>query len=74
VLINPFVGRPDHEQFILLVGVGLIIVNGLLMVFGPTPIGQSSLRLRQLRDRPAAGDKARVYAAGAAVVLAAALF
>src|SRR3981081_2826286 len=35
VLINPFVGRPDHEQFILLVGVGLIIVNGLLMAFGP---------------------------------------
>src|SRR3982074_1734303 len=34
VLINPFVGRPEHEQFILLVGVAIIIVNGLLMIFG----------------------------------------
>src|SRR6516164_2832215 len=34
-LINPFVGRPEHEQFILLVGVGVIIVNGLLIAFGP---------------------------------------
>jgi branched-chain amino acid transport system permease protein len=29
-LINPFVGRPDHQQFILLVGVGLVIVNALI--------------------------------------------
>src|SRR5438067_10708258 len=28
-LINPFVGRPEHEQFILLVGLAIIIVNGL---------------------------------------------
>src|SRR4051794_2400468 len=34
-LINPFVSRPEHEQFILLVGLAIIIVNGLLMVFGP---------------------------------------
>src|ERR1700689_1393220 len=34
-LINPCVGRPEHEQFILLVGVGIIIVNLLLMGFGP---------------------------------------
>src|SRR3979490_135900 len=34
-LINPFVGRPEHEQFILLVGLGMVIVNGLLMIFGP---------------------------------------
>src|ERR1700704_3900980 len=34
-LINPFVGRAEHEQFILLVGLGMVIVNGLLMIFGP---------------------------------------
>src|ERR1043166_8827013 len=34
-LINKFVGRAEHEQFILLVGVAIIIVNGLLMIFGP---------------------------------------
>src|SRR5580693_10278223 len=34
-LINPFVGRPEHEQFILLVGLAIIIVNVLLIGFGP---------------------------------------
>jgi branched-chain amino acid transport system permease protein len=75
LLINPFVGRPDHEQFILLVGVGLIIVNALLMGFGPDarpvnlPYGFDSYEIG-----PLLLDKARVYAAGAAVVVAAALF
>src|SRR2546428_730866 len=34
LLINPFVGRPEHEQFILLVGLGLACVGaaGALMV------------------------------------------
>jgi branched-chain amino acid transport system permease protein len=74
-LINPFVGRPDHEQFILLVGVGLILVNGLLMAFGPDahavnlPYGFDSFEIGSLLL-----DKARVYAAAAAVVVAAALF
>src|ERR1700681_4844026 len=27
VLINSFVGRPEHDQFILLVGVAIVIVN-----------------------------------------------
>ena len=31
-LINAFVERPQHDQFILLVGIGIIIVNGLLMI------------------------------------------
>src|SRR6266516_6878521 len=35
LLINPFIGRPEHEQFILLVGLAILIVNGLLMIFGP---------------------------------------
>src|ERR1700692_1125430 len=34
-LVNRFVGRSEHEQFILLVGLAIIIVNGLLMIFGP---------------------------------------
>ncbi len=74
-LINPFVGRPEHEQFILLVGVGIIIVNLLLMGFGPDarpvnlPYGFDSYEVGPLLI-----DKARVYAAVAAVVVAAALF
>jgi len=35
VLINRFVDRSEHEQFILLVGLAIVIVNGLLMIFGP---------------------------------------
>jgi branched-chain amino acid transport system permease protein len=75
LLINPFVGRPEHEQFILLVGVGIVIVNALLMAFGPDarpvnlPYGFDSYEVGPLLI-----DKARVYAAAAAVAVAAALF
>ena len=34
-LINPFISRPEHSQFMLLVAIAIIIVNGLLIVFGP---------------------------------------
>src|SRR6202012_3166162 len=75
VLINPFVGRAEHEQFILLVGLAIIIVNGLLMIFGPDaraanlPYGLDSYMIGPLFI-----DKARLYAALAACVVATALF
>src|SRR3954468_426225 len=34
-LVNPFITRPEHSQFMLLVAVAIIMVNGLLMLFGP---------------------------------------
>ena len=34
-LINPFINRPEHSQFMLLVAIALIMVNALLIVFGP---------------------------------------
>jgi branched-chain amino acid transport system permease protein len=74
-LINPFVGRPDYQQFILLVGVGVIIVNALLMAFGPDarpvnlPYGFDSYEIG-----PLLVDKPRVFAAAAAIAVAAALF
>src|SRR5678816_167295 len=34
-LINPFITRPEHSQFMLLVAVAIVMVNALLMVFGP---------------------------------------
>ena len=34
-IINPFISRPEHSQFMLLVAIALIIVNVLLIVFGP---------------------------------------
>ena len=34
-LINPFITRPEHTQFLLLVALGIIIANVLLILFGP---------------------------------------
>ena len=34
-LINPFINRPEHSQFMLLLAVALVIVNALLVAFGP---------------------------------------
>ena len=74
-LINAFVGRPEHEQFILLVGLGIVIVNGLLMIFGPDA---RAANLPYAFDSYLIGpliiDKVRVYSAVAAVAIAAALF
>ena len=74
-LINSFVGRSEHEQFILLVGVAIIILNGLLMLFGPDA---RPANLPYAFDSYAIGplfiDKVRVYSAVAALAIAAALF
>jgi branched-chain amino acid transport system permease protein len=74
-LINPFVGRPEHEQFILLVGVGIVIVNLLLMGFGPDahPVNLS-YGFDSFEIGPLLIDKPRVFAAAAAIAVAAALF
>ncbi len=74
-LINRFVGRSEHEQFILLVGLAIVIVNSLLMIFGPDA---RPTDLSYSFDSYAVGpffiDKARVYAAVGALVVSAALF
>jgi branched-chain amino acid transport system permease protein len=74
-LINPFIGRAEHEQFILLVGLGMVIVNGLLMIFGPDARPTNlSYALDSYEIGPLLIDKARLMAAAAAVVVAAILF
>ena len=74
-LINSFVGRSEHEQFILLVGVAIVILNGLLMVFGPDA---RPANLPYAFDSYAIGplfiDKVRIYSAVAALAIAAGLF
>ena len=75
VLINPFVGRAEHEQFILLVGLGMVIVNGLLMIFGPDARPANlSYGLDSYEIGPLLIDEARLLAAAAALVAAAILF
>src|SRR5690242_12287495 len=75
VLINPFVGRPEHEQFILLVGLAIIIVNGLLMIFGADarPVNLS-YSFDSFLIGPLILDKVRVYAAAGALAVALGLF
>ncbi|MCX7892261.1 MAG: branched-chain amino acid ABC transporter permease [Burkholderiales bacterium] len=74
-LINPFVERPEHSQFMLLVAVAIIMVNGLLMGFGPDArSAQVDYALDSFEVGPLVVDKVRVYAASVAVLLAAGLF
>jgi branched-chain amino acid transport system permease protein len=73
--INPFITRPEHSQFMLLVAVAIILTNGLLMIFGPDAHNvQVDYQLESFELGPVLVDKARLYAALAAVVAAAALF
>ena len=44
-LINPFITRPEHSQFLLLVAIAIIIVNGLLIVVWPQ-LAERAGRLR----------------------------
>ena len=73
-LVNRFVGRAEHEQFILLVGLAIVLVNGVLLLFGadgrPVDVsyGLDSVSIGTLLV-----DKVRLYAAIAAVAAAAAL-
>jgi branched-chain amino acid transport system permease protein len=74
-LVNPFINRPEHSQFMLLVAVALVLVNVQLIIFGPDAKG---IRTKYSFDSFQMGklivDAAKVYAAGAAVVVAGALF
>ena len=74
-LINPFITRPEHSQFMLLVAVAIILVNALLMVFGPDAHNvQVDYQLDSFEIGRILVDKARLYAAGAAVATAVGLF
>jgi branched-chain amino acid transport system permease protein len=74
-LINPFINRPEHSQFMLLVAVAMIMVNALLLLFGPdarsvqTTYAYDSFQLAALIV-----DATKVYAALAAGAVAAGLF
>ena len=74
-LINPFVTRPDYMQFLLLVAIAIIIVNGLLIIYGPdarnvqVSYGYDSFQFGRLIV-----DATKLYAALAAIAVAGSLF
>ncbi|HUL66406.1 MAG TPA: branched-chain amino acid ABC transporter permease [Burkholderiaceae bacterium] len=74
-LINPFITRPEHSQFMLLVALAIILVNALLMIFGPDARHvQLDYLLEPIEVGPLLLDRGKVAAAGVAAVTAAALF
>lgn len=75
LLINPFINRPEHSQFILLAAVAIIFVNALLMIFGPD--AHSVLvdySLDSIEIGPLLVDKVRVITAILAMAIATGLF
>jgi branched-chain amino acid transport system permease protein len=74
-LINPFINRPEHSQFILLVAIGMIIVNVLLLIFGPDARSvQTSYAFDSFQIGTVIVDATKVYAGIATLVVATALF
>ena len=63
-LINPFINRPEHSQFILMVAVAMIMVNVLLIVFGPDARSvQTSYSFDSYQIGPLIIDATKLYAA-----------
>jgi branched-chain amino acid transport system permease protein len=74
-LLNRFISRPEHEQFILMLGVAALLTSSMLMVFGPDA---ASIQTSYALDSYAVGslivDKVRVFAASGAVLCMALLW
>lgn len=69
-LIQPFIGRPEHQQFLLLLGVALVLVNACLAVVGPDSRGvQLEAQFDSYELGPLVFDAVRLHAAIAAVVI-----
>jgi len=74
-LIHKFIGVPQHQQFLLLVAVAMILTNGTLMVFGPDArAAQVDYAFDAFEVGPLLIDKIRLYAAVVAGVLIALLY
>jgi len=74
-LINPFISRPEHSQFLLLVALALIIVNTLLILFGPDArTVQTSYAFDSFQVGALIVDATKLYAGAAAIVIAGLLF
>ncbi len=74
-LINPFITRPEYSQFLLLVAVAIIIVNVLLILYGPDAQNvQTSYAYDSFQMGSLIVDATKTYAGLAAIVAAAALF
>jgi branched-chain amino acid transport system permease protein len=74
-VINPFITRPEHSQFLLLVALAIIITNTLLIIFGPDARSvQTAYGFESFQLGPLLVDAAKVYAGAAAILFATGLF
>lgn len=74
-VVNSFVTRPEHAQFMLLLSIAIILTNGQLILFGPDA---RSVRLDSLLESIELGplliDRGKLFAGLVAVGTAAGLF
>jgi len=74
-LINRFVVRPEHSQFLLLVAIAIIITNALLILFGPDSQNvQASYAYDSFQLGPLIVDATKLYAGVTAVAATTGLF
>ncbi|TXL78840.1 branched-chain amino acid ABC transporter permease [Vineibacter terrae] len=70
-VINPFIGLPEHMQFMLLLAVAILLVNACLAIFGPDTHGvQVDYMFDSFNVGPLVLDAVRVYAALVALLIA----
>lgn len=70
-VISPFIGRPEHQQFLLLLAVAILLVNACLAIAGPDSRGvQMEAQFESYELGPLVFDAVRLHAALAAVAIA----
>ena len=70
-VISPFIGRPEHQQFLLLLAIAILLVNACLAIAGPDSRGvQMDSQFESYELGPFVFDAVRVHAAVTAIVIA----
>ena len=70
-VISPFIGRPEHQQFLLLLAIAILLVNVSLVIAGPDSRGvQMDSQFESYELGPFVFDAVRVHAAVTAIVIA----
>jgi branched-chain amino acid transport system permease protein len=69
-VISPFINRPEHQQFLLLLAIATLLVNACLAIAGPDSRGvQLESQFDSYELGPLVLDAVRVHAAVAAIVI-----
>lgn len=70
-VISPFIGRPEHQQFLLLLAIAILLVNASLAIAGPDARGvQMESQFDSYELGPLVFDAVRLHAALVAVAIA----